>query len=626
MSLDEAARRNLELERTARTGEKRGSLLWALDCTRTPMGSRLMRQWLLRPSLDAAAIGARHDAVEALTHRHAARAQLRRALRGVHDLERLLTRVETRRASPRCVAAVANSLAALADVDGCLRALAPTAAAAADGGAAAGAAAAAADAAAANVAALLAPPADGGAERLRELAEHIRATLVASPPARLGDGACIGDGAAARHAPLAAARADAAALGAVLATVEAREAAASGLAGGVRCISVRGELVLSVKGAAALDALGARAPAHWLEVPCAAARGKERRFVTHEMRAAEAKLARVSARIAHLEAALFDALLDRVDARAPDARAACARAARADVLSAFAHTAVAEGYCRPAVLPLPRAEDAAAAGAGHVMRVERARHPVVERLLADGAFVSNPINLGAGAAAGAGNGNGGGGAGGRGVPDLLVLTGPNAGGKSVYLRTLGVLQILAQAGSFVPADAATLTVADRLFTRVGAVDDIGGGQSTFTVEMRETAEILRHATRASLVLLDEVGRGTAAADGVAIARAVAEHLASSIGCRALFATHLHELCDLPSTLPNVGAAQMGVVPREPRPGEPPAAGGGADDAVEFTYKLVPGAATHSHGLHAARVAGFPPAVLRRAQELLSRDARARGSA
>lgn len=236
-------------------------------------------------------------------------------------------------------------------------------------------------------------------------------------------------------------------------------------------------------------------------------------------------------------------------------------------------------------------------GDGHVMAIERARHPVVERLLPAGAFVPNCVRLG-------------------GAPDLLVLTGPNAGGKSVYLRTLGVLQIMAQAGSFVPADAATLSVADRLFTRVGAVDDIGGGQSTFTVEMRETAEILRHATGASLVLLDEVGRGTAAADGVAIARAVAEHLAGTVRCRALFATHLHELSALAGALPNVGAAQMGALPRAR------ADGGEADDGegVQLTYRLLPGAATSSYGLHAARVAGFPPSVLRRASELLRASA------
>lgn len=616
MAVDEAARRNLELEVTARSGERRGSLLWALDCTQTPMGGRLLRRWLLRPSLSVAAIRARHAAVGALAERHGARAQLRRALRGVRDLERLLTRVETRRASPRCVGSVGTSLLALESVDAVLRAAAGTAAPGASGvgaptGGDWGAAGSGVDGGEAAGRALLAPPSDGSAARLAELSALIRSTLVDNPPPKLGDGDCISQQAAAVHPPLLAARAAAAEAAAWLAGVEAREQEASGLPS-VRALSVRGELVLSVKGTAALARLadggqkGAAAkagasgdgglPAGWLEVPCAVARSKERRFVTAEIRSAEARLAAARARAVALEARLFDELLDAIEARAPDVRAACARVARADVLAAFAQTAVSEGYCRPAVLPM----GGGPGGAEHVLRVERARHPVVERLLPAGAFVPNPICLGGTAPA---------------FKSLLVLTGPNAGGKSVYLRTLGVLQIMAQAGSFVPADAATLSVADRLFTRVGAVDDIGGGQSTFTVEMRETAEILRHATAGSLVLLDEVGRGTAAADGVAIARAVAEHLASAVRCRALFATHLHELSALATQLPNVGAAQMGVVPREPEEG-------GADEqAVELTYRLLPGAATSSYGLHAARVAGFPPSVLQRAHELLTASSR-----
>jgi len=520
MAVDEAARRNLELERTARSGEKRGSLLWALDATRTPMGARLLRRWLLRPSVDARVIFARQETVAVFAERHGARAQLRKSLRGVCDLERMLTRVETRRASPRCVGAVAASLEALASVDAVLGALPPSPAS--SGGHDDGSAGDAYEGPRTQVA----PPPDGSSSRLEALARDIRATLVVNPPAKLGDSfaPAISSQAAAACPSLVAARAEATQVGEWLAAVEERERGANPALPTLKALTVRGEMVLCLKGEKVLLQFerSASLPPGWLEVPCAAARSKERRFVTNEIRSAEARLATAHARAAALELDLFELLLERVDARAPDVRGACERVARADVLCSFAQTAVTEGYCRPAVLPLP------ADGGKHVMRIERARHPVVEQLLPPGAFVPNPISLGGGGA-------------GKGTPDLLVLTGPNAGGKSVYLRTLGVLQVMAQVGSFVPADAATLTVADRLFTRVGAVDDIGAGQSTFTVEMRETAEILQHATEASLVLLDEVGRGTAAADGSAIARAVTEHLAGKVRCRTLFATHLHEV-------------------------------------------------------------------------------------
>ncbi|MFO0138608.1 MAG: MutS-related protein, partial [Cyanobacteriota bacterium] len=218
--------------------------------------------------------------------------------------------------------------------------------------------------------------------------------------------------------------------------------------------------------------------------------------------------------------------------------------------------------------------------------IEAGRHPVVEQLLVEERFTANDLQLG---------GEG---------PDLLVLTGPNASGKSCYLRQTGLLQLMAQIGSWIPARSARMGLADRIFTRVGAVDDLATGQSTFMVEMAETANILHHASARSLVLLDEIGRGTATFDGLSIAWAVAEHLASPIGARTIFATHYHELNELASLLPNVANAQVLVEE--------------TGDELLFLHRVVHGGASRSYGIEAARLAGVPPAVVRRARQVLGR--------
>jgi DNA mismatch repair protein MutS len=321
-------------------------------------------------------------------------------------------------------------------------------------------------------------------------------------------------------------------------------------------------------------AKAATVPDHWIRRQTLAS---EERFVTPALKEREGRILRLRTRAAQRELELFTALRHRVGQQAEPIRATARQVAQLDALASLAEVAATDHYCRPVILT------------GRELHIEAGRHPVVEQLLVDEPFTPNPIALGGGHAQ---------------SPDLLVLTGPNASGKSCYLRQTGLLQLLAQIGSWVPARSARFSLADRIFTRVGAVDDLSTGQSTFMVEMAETANILHHASGNSLVLLDEIGRGTATFDGLAIAWAVAESLARDLKARTVFATHYHELNELASLLPNVANAQ--VLVKET-----------GDDLV-FLHQVVSGGASRSYGIEAARLAGVPPSVVRRAREVLGR--------
>ncbi|MFN5163059.1 MAG: MutS-related protein, partial [Cyanobacteriota bacterium] len=290
------------------------------------------------------------------------------------------------------------------------------------------------------------------------------------------------------------------------------------------------------------------------------------------------------ARMAHREYEIFCALRSPGGPQAGPIRAAARLVAELDAVASLAEVAATGGYCRPELHE------------GRDLWIEAGRPPVVEQLLVEIPFTANDLALGSGAADSDGDPPGG--------PDLLVLTGPNASGKSCYLRQTGLLQLMAQIGSWIPARAARLGLADRIFTRVGAVDDLATGQSTFMVEMAESANILHHATPRSLVLLDEIGRGTATFDGLSIAWAVAEHLASAIGARTIFATHYHELNELAALLPNVGNAQVLVEE--------------TGEELVFLHRVCRGGASRSYGIEAARLAGVPPSVVLRARQVLGR--------
>ncbi len=296
------------------------------------------------------------------------------------------------------------------------------------------------------------------------------------------------------------------------------------------------------------------------------------RYITPELKEYEEKVLRAEERACELEYELFTTLRDRVAAEAPRLIQAGAVLSQLDTLAALAELAALHGYCRPEIVAEP------------VFEVEAGRHPVLDALLSRGAFVPNDVQLGADNGA------------------ILVITGPNMAGKSTYIRQVALIAILAHIGSFVPAKRARIGIADRLFARVGATDDLSRGQSTFMVEMSETANILNNATAQSLVILDEIGRGTSTFDGISLAWAITEHIHDAIGCRTLFATHYHELVELEKTKPRLRNANVAV--RE------------KDGEIVFLYQIVPGGADQSYGIHVARLAGVPAPVLERAREIL----------
>ena len=303
----------------------------------------------------------------------------------------------------------------------------------------------------------------------------------------------------------------------------------------------------------------------------------EERYITPELKERESRILTAKDDICKLEYEIFTELRGTVAEHTETIRAAAGAIAAIDVLAAFAETAVYQGYCRPKI------------GKTKSLEIEEGRHPVVEKSLGMGLFVANSTNLGK--AKNIKN------------PDLIILTGPNASGKSCYLRQTGLIQLMAQVGSFIPAKSATIPICDRIFTRVGAVDDLATGQSTFMVEMNETANILNHATEKSLILLDEIGRGTATFDGLSIAWAVAEHIATEVKAKTIFATHYHELNELASILLNVANFQVTVkeLPEE----------------IIFLHKVQPGGADKSYGIEAGRLAGLPTSVITRAKQVMT---------
>ncbi|MDA0718337.1 MAG: DNA mismatch repair protein MutS [Cyanobacteria bacterium] len=407
---------------------------------------------------------------------------------------------------------------------------------------------------------------------LEALAAELRHTLLDAPPLSLSEGGLIHDGVDPALDELRNQLDD---QDAWLAQQEADERRLSGLSSlKLQYHRTFGYFLAVSKAKAAV------VPQHWIRRQTLA---NEERFVTPALRNREGAIQQLKARAAQREYELFCALRARIGQQAAGIRTAARLVAELDAIAGLAEVAATNGYCCPEITD-PAGPDA------RLLQIEAGRHPVVEQLLVEESFTANSVVLG-------------------GTPDLLILTGPNASGKSCYLRQTGLLQLMAQAGSWIPAASARLGIADRIFTRVGAGDDLSTGQSTFMVEMAETANILHHASERSLVLLDEIGRGTATFDGLSIAWAVAEHLATpaksgGIGARSIFATHYHELNALSGQLPNVANAQ--VLVQE------------TGDALVFLHQVAPGGASRSYGIEAARLAGVPAAVVLRARQVLGR--------
>jgi DNA mismatch repair protein MutS len=540
--LDEATRANLELERTLSGARRKGSLLALLDRSVTAPGGRRVAEWLRYPLTDAAAIGARLDAVEELAGASVAREDLAGALKGVGDAERLLSRLVLGAGNARDLRALAGALLALPAL---------------------------ADLLAARAAPLL-REAGSRLRGLEALAATLDRAVAEEPPAALKEGGLVRRGYSPELDEIVAVADDAKGF---IARMEAREKERTGIGSlKVRYNKVFGYYLEVTKPNLHL------VPADWERRQTTV--GGER-FVTPELKRFEETVLTAEERRFALEEKLFEELRQRVVAAAGAIRTAADAVGTADALLALARVAAERGYARPQV------------DGSEVLEIVDGRHPVVEAVLPDGAaaFVPNDVLVAS-----------------RGAPEcekhgsLLVITGPNMAGKSTVMRQAALVTLLAQMGSFVPARRARVGLVDRIFTRVGASDDLARGRSTFMVEMTETAAILHNATRRSLVVLDEIGRGTSTFDGVSIAWAVAEHLHDAVGCRTLFATHYHELQDLARERP--GVRNLTVAVRE------------VGDRVVFLRKLVQGGASRSYGIEVAKLAGLPAEVLARAREIL----------
>jgi DNA mismatch repair protein MutS len=541
LELDQVTVRNLELVEPLFSGQDdRATLFHTLDACCTPMGKRLLRATILRPLMDAAGIEARYEAVGEAHSDLMRREDLRRGFGGILDLERLLARISLDSAGPRDVRALAASTARLPALKAALEAM--------------------------------------QASRWRELAARldtlddltmrITTTLVAEPPLTLADGGAIASGTDAELDEL---RTISSSGRQQIAAIEERERRRTGIASlKVRYNSVFGYYIEITKANLAL------APADYERKQTLV---NAERFTTPELKEYERKILTAHDRSIEIEKRVFAELRRFVLEAAGRIRRASAAVAEADLLANFAHLAASRRYVRPRLSDEP------------VLEAVTARHPVIEQWMEEtreGRFIANDVYLNA-----ADPGPG---------PSLLLITGPNMGGKSTYLRMAAMLVLMAQMGGFVPAESFRFGLVDRIYTRIGASDNVARGRSTFMVEMTETATILNTASNRSLILLDEMGRGTATFDGLSLAWATVEYLHAETGARTLFATHYHELTMLAERLPRVRNLRVGV--KE--------AGGG----IVFLHNIEPGAASKSYGIEVAKLAGLPAAVIERARRIL----------
>ena len=558
MIVDHQTRRNLEITQTVRDGSFHGSLLWALDRTSTAMGSRALRRWLLQPLLDIKGIRARQDTIQELVENTPLRQDLRQLLRQIYDLERLTGRAGSGRANAKDLVALADSVSKLPELALLVM-----------------------DTASPFLKALQKVP-----PGLEELGQKIRSYIVESPPIHIKEGGLIRQGV---NPQLDARRALVEEDQKWIANLEVEERARTGIQTLKVGFNKTFGYYISIS-RAKVD----QVPSNYIRKQTLT---NEERYITPELKEREARILTARDDLNQMEYEIFVALREEVAAQAEVIRNLSRAVAAVDVLCGLAELAVYQGYCRPEMVE------------GREIYVVDGRHPVVEQSLPMGFFVPNSTQLGGMVTTDGEVGRLGDGENSphhpttpSPHPDLIILTGPNASGKSCYLRQVGLIQLMAQIGSFVPARYAKLSVCDRIFTRVGAVDDLATGQSTFMVEMNETANILNHATSRSLVLLDEIGRGTATFDGLAIAWAVAEYLAAEIEARTIFATHYHELNELASLLPNVANYQVTVK-------ELP-------DQIIFLHQVQPGGADKSYGIEAGRLAGLPGVVIQRAKQVM----------
>ena len=535
MELDLTARRNLELTETLRSKEKKGSLLWVLDKTRTAMGHRLIRAWMERPLLSPAAISRRLGAVEDLVNDAIGREELIHTLREITDLERLIGRIVYGTAGGRDLVSLCAGLGKLPQLR---ERLAPYPSA-------------------------LLKSLSGELDDLEELRDLIGRAIVDEPPFSVREGGFIRlgyDAEVDRLRDIQTRGKD------MVLSIEAREKEKTGIKSlKVGFNKVFGYYIEVSK-------------SYYDQVPEDYIRKQTlvncERFITQELKDLEHEILSAQDRVTALEYQLFCDLQQQAAARVGDIQRSAAAVAQVDVLASFAAVAAENGYCRPEV------------DLSDTIDISEGRHPVVEKMLKNALFVPNDTRMD-------GKDN-----------TVAIITGPNMAGKSTYMRQVALIVLMAQMGSFVPARSAHIGVVDRVFTRIGASDDLSAGQSTFMVEMTEVAELLKNATAHSLLILDEIGRGTSTYDGMAIARAVLEYCADQkrLGCKTLFATHYHELTVLEGEIPGVKNYNIAAKKR-------------GNDLI-FLRKIVRGGADQSYGIEVAKLAGVPDKVITRARHIL----------
>ncbi len=535
MTIGFTARRNLELTETLRNKQKKGSLLWVISNTKTSIGNRMLKSWLEQPLINPAKIIDRLNAVEQLVNSPVELGEIREVLSGVYDLERLMTRVMYRSASPRDLKSLSLTALKLPELKNQLSHF--------DG--------------------KLIKDCNSRISTLDAVSNLVENAIVDEPPANVKDGGVIKDG---FNEQLDGLRNIISGGKGIIEDIEQREKEKTGIKnlkiGYNRVFGYYIEVTKSY-----YDLI----PDHYIRKQTLA---NCERFITDELKVAENTILGASDKIVSLEQEIFTEVRDFIATQLRIVQETANAVAEIDVLCSYATAAIKNNYTKPEI------------AIDGVINIKNGRHPVVELMQTDEVFVPNDTYLD--------------------LSDnrMSVITGPNMSGKSTYMRQVALITLMAQIGCFVPADYAKISVVDQIFTRIGASDDLTAGQSTFMVEMSEVADIVKHATKNSLVILDEVGRGTSTFDGISIARAVSEYISTSrsLGCKTLFATHYHELIALEDELTGVKNYSVAVK----RQG----------DNIKFLRKIVPGGADESYGIEVAKLAGLPNKIIGRAKSLL----------
>ncbi|OGC04036.1 DNA mismatch repair protein MutS [candidate division WOR-1 bacterium RIFOXYA12_FULL_43_27] len=533
MLIDSSTRRNLELVKTIRDKSFKGSLLWVLDQTKTPMGSRLLRSWILQPLLNTEKIQNRLDAVLELFNSVILREELGKQLKAISDVERLTAKVAAKSCNARDLIALSESLRKLPAIVEVLK----------------------------NCKAELLEM-DIDIESVRHLSAFIQGSLIDDPPIQITEGGIIRSGYNAELDEIKKATTEGKAW---IAELEVKERQRTGIKSlKVSFNRVFGYYIDITK--SNLD----QVPSDYIRKQTLV---NSERYITPELKDREALILNADDRMKKLEYEIFCQIREEVAKHTKSLQQTAHILAQLDVLLSLAEVAVANNYCKPVV----RSSD------HQIIRLSESRHPVVEKMLGEHRFVPNDVEL-------------------SDEISFLLITGPNMGGKSTYMRQVALICLMAQIGSFVPAKEAEVGLVDRVFTRIGAMDDIFSGQSTFMLEMTETANILNNATEKSLIILDEIGRGTATFDGMSIAAAVAEYIHTKIKAKTMFATHYHEICAMAEKHPGMKNLNVAVLDEK--------------DHVTFLHKIMEGPADKSYGIQVAKLAGLPHEVIDRAKEIM----------